>query len=80
VLEFSEPEFERTQEFVLCWSDGTAGPFREIVRQQWNFSPHGATKEIEDYQFRLENVLALELIIKPGGNDSFATLSACRLA
>lgn len=33
VLEFSEPEFERTQEFTLCWSDGTAGPFREIVRR-----------------------------------------------
>ena len=39
----------------------------------------GSTNEIEDYQVRLENVFALELIIKPG-NNSFATLLACRLA
>jgi uncharacterized protein (DUF736 family) len=40
-LEFSETEIERTQEFTLRWSDEAAGPFREILRQQWNFSPQG---------------------------------------
>ena len=49
-LEFSETEIERTQEFTLRWSAESGGPFRHIVRQQWSFSPHGSTSEVEDYQ------------------------------
>ena len=36
-LKFHEDEFERTQQFVLRWSSN--GSYREIVRQQYNFSP-----------------------------------------
>src|SRR5260370_11471880 len=63
-LEFSETVIERTQEFTLRWSKAT-GPFREIVRQQWNFSPQGSTSEIEDYQVQLKNLSVLELTLKP---------------
>jgi hypothetical protein len=80
LLDFAEPEIERTQEFTLRWSEGIGTALKEIVRQQWNFSPYGSTREIEVYQVSLENVSVLELMIQPGGNDSFATLSACRLA
>src|SRR6202045_4854176 len=38
-LAFEETETERTQEFVLRWSGDGGRSFREIVRQQWNFSP-----------------------------------------
>ena len=38
-LVFEETETERTQEFVLRWSGDGGRSFREIVRQQWNFSP-----------------------------------------
>ena len=38
-LVFEETETERTQEFVLRWSRDGGRSFREIVRQQWNFSP-----------------------------------------
>jgi hypothetical protein len=38
-LVFEENEIERTQEFVLRWSPDGGRSFREIVRQQWNFSP-----------------------------------------
>ena len=38
-LVFEEPETARTQEFVLRWSADDGHSFREIVRQQWNFSP-----------------------------------------
>ena len=38
-LVFEETETERTQEFVLRWSPDGGRSFREIVRQQWNFSP-----------------------------------------
>jgi predicted DNA-binding protein (UPF0251 family) len=38
---------------------------KEIVRQQWNFSPTGSTHEVEDYHVALEEVPALELAIRP---------------
>src|ERR687890_449939 len=46
-LRFDEPTCERTQEFTLRWSSAQGGPTREIVRQQWNFSPAGSTAELE---------------------------------
>ena len=81
-LEFSETEVERTQEFTLRWSDEAAGPFREIVRQQWNFTPQGSTSEVEDYQVQLEKVSALELTLKPDltPDTAFATLAAWRVS
>ena len=41
-LVFQEDEKERTQEFVLRWSPDGGQSYREIVRQQYNFSPPGA--------------------------------------
>ena len=38
-LVFEEAETPRTQEFALRWSPDGGRSFREIVRQQWNFSP-----------------------------------------
>ena len=80
-LEFSETEIERTQEFTLRWSD-EAGPFKEIVRQLWNFSPQGSTSEVEDYQVQLKNLSVLELTLKPDltPDNAFATLARCRVA
>ena len=49
-LNFVEPADTRTQEYVLRWSPDGGQSFREIVRQQWNFSPQGATSETEDSQ------------------------------
>ena len=37
-LVFEENDTRRTQEFVLRWSADGGQSFREIVRQQWNFS------------------------------------------
>src|SRR5581483_11865541 len=62
-LRFIEHETERTQEFtLLCESNGAT---REILRQQWNFSPGGSNVEAEDYRFDLHEVTALELVIQP---------------
>ena len=44
-----------------------AGSCGEVVRQQWNFSPHGTTEEIEDYTVDLSGVTVLELRIDPDG-------------
>jgi len=46
-LVFEEAEIERTQEFVLRWSGDGGRSFREVVRQQWNFSPPNTSREVE---------------------------------
>ena len=77
-LRFEEPAVERTQQFVLAWSAAQGGTSTEIVRQQWNFSPHGATTEVEDYTVHLESVSVLELSIRPdiSGGNAIASLAA----
>ncbi|MEJ2070295.1 MAG: hypothetical protein P8X65_09520 [Syntrophobacterales bacterium] len=79
---FQEDERERTQEFVLRWSPDGGQTYREIVRQQYNFSPPGSTREIEDYAVHLEGVTALELKIVPdiSGGSARASLAQLRLA
>jgi hypothetical protein len=81
-LQFVETEMERAQEFVLRWSARRDEPLREIVRQQWNFSPQGSTSEIEDYQVNLADLRVLELAIKPdiSGGNACASLAAWRVA
>jgi hypothetical protein len=55
---------------------------REIVRQQWNFSPAGSGSEVEDYEVDLDGVSALELAIKPdlARGEAPATLASWRVA
>ena len=78
---FDEYEQERTQEFVLRWSPDGGQSYREIVRQQFNFSPPGATREVEDYDVELSGVTILELKIVPDirGGNSRASLAQLRL-
>jgi len=64
-LVFEESETERTQEFVLRWSGDGGRSFREIVRQQWNFSPPNSIREVEEYQVELSDVTVIELVVVP---------------
>ena len=81
-LVFEETGAERTQEFVLRWFSGGAHSFREIVRQEWNFSPPETTHETEDYRVELSEVTVLELVIVPDKSRGAAraSLKAMRLA
>ena len=80
-LLFREEKEARTQEFVLRWSPTADGPSRDIVRQQYHFSPSGATQEFEEYRVELENVAAFELTIIPNlSGGSYASLAQLRLA
>ena len=81
-LLFQENERERTQQFVLRWSSDGGQSYREIVRQQYNFSTPGATSEREDYNVDLDGVTALELSIIPdiSGGPACASLAQLRLA
>jgi hypothetical protein len=81
-LVFEETETQRTQEFTLRWSPDHGRSFREIVRQQWNFSPPGTVRETEDYTVDLSDVTVLELKIVPdkSGGDARASLASLSLA
>jgi len=80
-LVFEESETGRTQEFVLRWSPNGDSPLKEIVRQQWNFSPPESTREVEEYRVDLSNLTTLELFINPniGGGVARASLKNLRL-
>jgi hypothetical protein len=81
-LVFEETVAERTQEFVLRWFSDGGHSFREIVRQQWNFSPPETTGETEDYRIELSEVTVLELAIVPDKSrgTARASLKSLRLA
>jgi hypothetical protein len=83
-LHFVDRTAERSQEFAVY--AGSGAELREVVRQQWTFSPHGATEEIEDYTVDLHGVTTLELRIDPDRShdpklsQSYASLQSMRLA
>ena len=81
-LAFHEDEQERTHEFVLRWSSDSGQSYREIVRQQYNFSLPDNTREIEDYAVDLVGLTALELSIVPdiSGGLARASIAQLRLA
>jgi hypothetical protein len=81
-LLFHEDQQARTQEFVLRWSPDSGQSYREIVRQQYNFSPPGMTREFEDYTVDLVGLSALEIGIVPdiAGGDACASVAQLRIA
>jgi hypothetical protein len=81
-LGFVETEVERTQEYVLRWSQDKGQTFSEIVRQQWNFSPDGSKVELADYTMALMGVTVLELTITPDISSlgAIAALEKLRIA
>jgi hypothetical protein len=81
-LVFHEDEQQRTQEFLLRWSSDGGRSFREIVRQQYNFSPPNNTSEIEDYEVDLVGLTMLEIRISPdiSGGCARASIAELRLA
>ena len=81
-LLFHEDQQARTQEFVLRWSSDRGRSYREIVRQQYNFSPPAVTRELEDYAVDLAGVTALELRIVPdiSRGDARASVAQLRVA
>ena len=79
LLVFEEVAQTRTQEFVLRAS--THDGDRDVVRQQFTFSPPGTTLEREEYTTDLRGVKRLELMIVPAIDDhhAVATLKEWRV-
>ncbi|NCD21276.1 MAG: carbohydrate-binding protein [Actinobacteria bacterium] len=81
-LDFVEPDVARTQEYVVRWSGDRGTTFTDVVRQQWNFSPGGGSRQTEDHEVELSAVTELELVIVPeiSGGTARASLAQLRLA
>lgn len=81
-LLFEELQQARTQEFVLKWLPVGGQAYREIVRQQFNFSPGFSGREQENYRVNLEDIKVLELIIVPdvSGGNAHATLARLQIS
>ena len=78
-LVFQEDEQDRTHEFVLRWSSDGGQSYREIVRQQYNFSSPHNTLEIEEYAVDLVGLTTLELSIVPDISGGPARASVAQL-
>ncbi len=79
-LQFREEQVDRSQEIAL-FATLNGSPRKELVRQQWVFSPRGATTEVEDYFFDLSGLTVLELEIDPGRDNkqAFASLLSIQI-
>ena len=83
-LHFVDKTAERSQEFAVY--AGSGSELKEIVRQQWSFSPHGSTEEIEDYTVNLSGITTLEVRIDPDRSHDpkqsqhYASLQSLKLA
>src|SRR4051812_9530640 len=80
-LEFEELEVARTQELQLAVSNDGGRTYRELVRQEYNFSPPGTTFEREDWAVPADGVTHLRFMIKPdkGGMPCRATINSLLL-
>ncbi len=81
LLVIDELDQPRTQEFVFSWKKYGDDSVREIVRQQFNFTPPNTTHQIEKYQVNLDSLESLELKINPDINriDACAKLTKLSL-
>ena len=57
---FKEEESARTQEFVLRWLPEGTSDWKDVIRQQWNFSPPQTAIECEEYKIDLPSAGGLE--------------------
>jgi hypothetical protein len=81
ILEVEEREVERTQELSVALSADGGQTYRELLRQEYTFSPTGATFEREEWTVPLHEVTHVRLWIKPdkGGRPCRATLTTLTL-
>jgi F5/8 type C domain len=80
VYEVEEAECERTQEVRIEASVDAGQTYRQMLVQDYTFSPRGATFEREDIQLALDRVNRLRLIVVPNKNGSGrATLTSLQV-
>ena len=78
----TETEQSRTQEMSVWVSLHRGERHHHVLRQQFNFSPDGATEDVEEYTLDLEDVSVIQLRIVPSvdGRPATARVSELRVA
>jgi hypothetical protein len=80
VYEVEEAVRERTQEMRVEVSEDGGRTYRQVLVQEYTFSPGGATYQREEQRLNLHQVSHLRLTIVPNKNGSgTATLTSLRL-
>lgn len=81
LLEVEEPDVSRTQELSVAVSCDGGQTYRELLRQEYTFSPPGTTFEREVWAVTAAGVTHVQLVIKPDKGDKpcRATLTALAL-
>ena len=80
VYEVEEAVRERTQEVRVEVSEDGGRTYRQVLVQEYTFSPQGATYQREEQRLNLHQVSHLRLTIVPNKNGSgTATLTSLRL-
>lgn len=81
LLEVEETEVARTQELTISVSTDGGQRYRELLRQEYNFSPSGTSFEREEWPVEVNGVTHLRLWIKPekGGAPYLATITTLAL-
>ena len=80
VYEVEECGQERTQEVSVEVSTDLGHIYREVLAQDYTFSPQGATFQHEDLRLDLSAITHLRLTIVPNkGGSGVATLTSLRL-
>ena len=80
-IEIEECDIYRTQEIQLAVSKDGGVAYRELRRQEFNFSPDSTTFEREEWTISEQGITHLRLWIKPdkGGKACRATLTSLSL-
>jgi len=68
-LEVEEREAGRTQELQVAVSRDGGRTYEELIRQEYTFSPSGATFERERWSVSVDGITHLRLVIKPDKGD-----------
>lgn len=78
----SERNESRTQEMTIWISLRGGEQHRELLRQQFSFSPNGVTEKVEEYALQLEDVSSIQLRIVPSinGRPAVARVSELHVA
>lgn len=77
-LETEEAHASRTQELCLSLSRDGGQTYRDVLRQEFTFSPGGSTFEREDWRVAADGVTHLRVAIRPdkGSAPGRATLTS----
>lgn len=80
-LDIEESEISRTQVLWVSVSTDGGRSYRELIRQEYNFSPPGTTYERETWTIDTPHVTHLAIVVEPdkSGQTAYASVTSLTL-